>query len=91
MDSTANKKRALYRALHRGTREMDWLLGKFARACLDEMSTDELAMFEGFMQLPEPQLQNWLTYGIGEDENVPEDTAVLIGKIRSFHGLCDEK
>jgi len=31
-DLDASRRRALYRAEHRGTKELDWLLGRFARA-----------------------------------------------------------
>lgn len=78
------RRRALYRAMHRGTKEMDWLLGKYAEARLEAMDDGELNEFERFMALPEPALQAWLMSGTGYDGN---DFEGLIGRIRRFHGL----
>ena len=78
------RRRASYRAMHRGTKEMDWLLGRYAERHLAGMSEADLALFERLLAMPDPDLQGWLmateTYGGG-------DFAGLIAAIRSFHGL----
>ena len=79
------RRRAAYRATHRGTKEMDWLLGKFADAYLAALSDVALDEFEQFMALPEPQLQAWLMSGTGYQGNA---FAPLIDRIRAFHGLA---
>lgn len=78
------RRRAQYRAAHRGTREMDWLLGRYADWALPAMSRDELAGFERLLAVPDPALHGWIV--LGEDM---EDTelAPLVGAIRKFHGL----
>jgi antitoxin CptB len=78
----ARRRRAIYRASYRGTKEMDWLLGKFGAAHVPDMSEAELAAFEVLLALPDPQLQNWLMTG-----DVPHDhpQAALIATIRAFH------
>ncbi len=78
------RKRALYRATHRGTKEMDWLLGRYAGARLAALSDGDLGELERLMELPEPALQHWLMTGSGYDGS--EFTA-LIDRIRTFHGL----
>jgi len=55
------RRRALYRALHRGTREMDFLLGRFARAEVAGMDMDELAILERLMARPETMLEKLLS------------------------------
>ena len=45
------RKRALYRAQYRGTKEMDWMIGRYAVAKLDAMSLDQLQTFETFLEL----------------------------------------
>jgi len=40
------RRRAHYRAAHRGTREMDWLLGRYAEAVAPAMSQADLMDFE---------------------------------------------
>ena len=81
----ARRKRALYRAEHRGTKEMDWLLGKYAAAKLDEMDAEELAAFEQLLALPDPDLELWITR---KTIDRPEgDFGDLIARLRRFHGL----
>ncbi|MBS0244323.1 MAG: succinate dehydrogenase assembly factor 2 [Proteobacteria bacterium] len=83
-DDATRRRRAHYRAHHRGTKELDWLLGKYAEAHLATMSDAELGAFEELMAHPEPELQKWLMAGeLGaESEIFP-----LVARIRAFHGL----
>lgn len=78
------RRRALYRARYRGTKEMDWLLGRFAEARLPEMAADDLKAFEELLSLPDPDLQNWLLNGTGFEGSA---LAGLLRDIRTFHGL----
>ena len=81
----ARRKRALYRAEHRGTKEMDWLLGKYAVAHLAKMDEDELSAFEQLLALPDPDLEHWITRrGIDRPEGAFGD---LILRLRRFHGV----
>ncbi|TMJ66522.1 MAG: succinate dehydrogenase assembly factor 2, partial [Alphaproteobacteria bacterium] len=41
-DVERRRRRAVYRACHRGTKEMDWILGRFAQAALADMPSDGL-------------------------------------------------
>jgi antitoxin CptB len=57
----ARRRRILFRARHRGTRETDLLLGGFVAetvAALDEAGLDAL---EAVLDLPDPDLFDWLT------------------------------
>lgn len=83
-DLDQRRRRAAYRASHRGTKEMDWLLGRYAEARLAAMSEPELAEFERLLALADPDLQGWL---LATEPYVDGDFAGLIGRIRSFHGL----
>jgi antitoxin CptB len=78
------RRRALYRAVHRGTKEMDWLLGRYAEGRLAAMDEAEMDEFEQFIALPDPSLQVWLMSGVGF---VGSAFTALIGRIRAFHGL----
>jgi antitoxin CptB len=60
-DATAIAKRLRYRSWHRGTREMDLLLGPFADGELAHMSEDELTIYAAVLELPDPQLYAILT------------------------------
>lgn len=50
------RKRLLFRCWHRGTREMDMILGGFADAEIDDLSDAEMADLESLMELPDPDL-----------------------------------
>lgn len=78
------RRRALYRASHRGTKEMDWLLGRYAEARLPEMGEAELGRFERLLALPDPELQKWiLDPATLADSDIAPDIALL----RRFHDL----
>ena len=78
------RKRALYRATHRGTMEMDWLLGRFAKAHLENIDRESLAYFERFLEQPDPTLQNMI---LGQEDATRSEFAALIEDVRTFHGL----
>jgi antitoxin CptB len=50
------RKRLLFRCWHRGTREMDLILGRFADATIAALSDDELAELEHLIEIPDPDL-----------------------------------
>lgn len=78
------RRRAAYRAAHRGTKEMDWLLSRYAEAHLATMPEGELDEFEQLLALPDPELQGWLMTGVLDGDN---DLSPLVARIRQFHGL----
>jgi antitoxin CptB len=75
-------KRAVYRANHRGTKELDILLGRFAEAELPRMSEAELDAFEELLALPDPQIDAWI-----KGAKPPAVVARLVSRIRQHHGL----
>lgn len=78
------RRRAGFRANHRGTKEMDWLLGKYADAHLSGMSDAELELFEKLIQLPDPELQSWI---LDPTPMAGSDFAPLFAALRTFHKL----
>lgn len=83
-DIDSRRRRAAYRAAHRGTKEMDWLVGRFADAHLARMAEEELGRFERLLELPDPELQRWILDGA---QGASEEHASLIAAMRTFHGL----
>jgi antitoxin CptB len=55
------RRRARVRAWHRGTREMDLLLGRFADAHMADLSAADLAAFEALLEAPDTDLFCWIT------------------------------
>lgn len=84
IDQETRRRRAAYRAHHRGTKEMDWLVGRFADAHLAALEGDDLARFERFLEVPDPELQRWI---IERDTVVAGEFTDLVAAVRSFHGL----
>lgn len=84
VDLETRRKRAAYRAAHRGTKEMDHLMGRYADAHLPSMDEAALTRFEELLAIPDPELQTWLLA-----PSMPEGTAFefLIADMRRFHGL----
>jgi len=77
----ARRRRLLYRAWHRGTREMDLIMGRFADAMIGMLSDAELDAFERLSDQPEPDVYAWIT---GERPVPSEHDTALFGKLRSF-------
>ena len=55
------RKRLLFRCWHRGTREMDLILGRFADAEIANLSDHELSLLEQLIEVPDPDLYAALT------------------------------
>lgn len=63
------QKRLIFRSWHRGTREMDLLLGSFADAQIPHMDDTALALYEALLNENDPDLYNWYS----RREDVPEN------------------
>jgi antitoxin CptB len=76
------RRRLLYRAWHRGTREMDLIMGRFADAVISELSEADIDAFETLSEVPDPDLYAWLSGG----RPVPaEYDLALFHRLRDFH------
>jgi antitoxin CptB len=78
------RKRLRFRAWHRGTREMDLVLGRFVDAKLAALTDDEIDDLEALMEVPDPELYLW----IAGTADVPENyhTAVFRRLVEFHHG-----
>lgn len=81
-DLDARRRRALFRAWHRGMREMDLVLGRFADAEIARLNESELATFEALLEVGDTELFKWLT---GEIPIPKTHDTPLVEKIRSSH------
>ena len=57
------RRRILFRAWRRGVLEMDLVMGRFADAHLPMMNENELAEFERLLDVPDPQVFDWIIGG----------------------------
>jgi len=83
-DVETRRRRAIYRAHHRGTKEMDWILGRFADQAIGGFSTDRLGMFERMLTLPDPDLEDMILH---PELKPAGEFAELVAAVRAFHGL----
>src|SRR5215469_16668401 len=60
------RRKLLFRCWHRGMREMDLIMGRFADAAVEQLTSDELAEFEHLMEAPDRELLAWITGEAGE-------------------------
>ena len=77
----ARLRKLAFRANHRGMKELDLILGRFAEAHLGELSADELKQFEEILQVPDPQMYAWL---MGMEDVPAERDTELMGRLREF-------
>lgn len=80
------RKRLLFRCWHRGTREMDLILGRFADAEIDNLSDDELSQLERLIEVPDPDLYAAIT----GDRVLPAGVVgPLFARIKAFPAASD--
>ena len=60
MASELRRKRLLYRSWHRGTRESDLILGRFAAACLAGFDDAQLDRYEALTECADADLLDWV-------------------------------
>jgi antitoxin CptB len=60
-DLDRRRSRILFRAWHRGTREMDLILGSFVDAEIATMSEEDVTAFEQLIDLQDDELYAWTT------------------------------
>ncbi len=75
------RKRLLFRCWHRGTREMDLILGRFADAEIATLKDDELAQLEHLIEVPDPDLYAAVS---GNRALAGEYASSLFDRIKSF-------
>ena len=54
------KKKIIYRSSHRGTKEMDLLLGNFVKSNINLLNYEELIQLEVILSIEDEVLQKWL-------------------------------
>jgi len=81
-DLALRRKRLCYRCWHRGTKEIDMLLGPFAERFTPDMGEPEIADFERLLVLPDLDLYEWITK---RSKAPPEHRGKVLDLIIAFH------
>lgn len=74
----ARRKRLLFRAAHRGTKEADFVIGGFAEARLADLTDAQLDAFEALLEVDDDVLMLWCT---GRAPPGPPHDAELVAQI----------
>ncbi|MEM1197806.1 MAG: succinate dehydrogenase assembly factor 2 [Pseudomonadota bacterium] len=75
------RRKLIYRASHRGTKEMDLVLGGYVQKVIGELTEAEVDELEAIIALPDPTLTAWL---MGHEPVTPEFDTKLMASILSF-------
>jgi antitoxin CptB len=76
------RRRLLVRSWHRGTREADLIMGRFADAHIAALSDAELNEYEHLLEALETDLLTWVT---GVTAVPPEHDTAMFRRVRDFH------
>jgi antitoxin CptB len=75
------RRQILFRAWHRGMREMDLIMGPFADAAIDRLTDAEVGAFERLIQVPDQMVLAWVM----DNGPVPaEHDTPLLQQMRDF-------
>ncbi|MBU6474932.1 MAG: succinate dehydrogenase assembly factor 2 [Alphaproteobacteria bacterium] len=76
-----NRKRLIFRSWHRGTREMDLLLGRFAEAHVLRFGAAQAAGYERLLNNSDPDIYNWIT---GQEPVPPSEDGEVTALLLNF-------
>ena len=76
------RRRLLFMCWHRGIREMDLILGRFADEHIDRLTDDEVSAIEQLSEQRDQDLLGWFT---GEFDTPSEFDTPVFRKIREFN------
>ena len=75
------KKRILYRSVHRGTKEMDLLLGNFVKKYVNSLSENELCELESLLNTDDEILHKWY---LNQDTNTSIPLNYITKELKKF-------
>jgi antitoxin CptB len=76
------RRRIVYRAWHRGFREMDLIMGSFCDAVIVELSEPDVAIFEELIDAEDHDLYAWIT---GAAPVPTQYDTELYRRLRDYH------
>lgn len=76
------RKRLKFRSWHRGTREMDLLLGRFADSRLDALERDELRVYAALLDQSDPDIYDWIS---GQGHCPEPGLRPIVAALMDFH------
>lgn len=80
-DLELRRRRLRFRSLHRGSKELDLILGPFAQRYLATFDGGRLDRYERLLETPDPELYNWL---VGRAPVPPEAQSDVLDLLLNF-------
>lgn len=71
------RKKLIFRSWHRGTREMDLMMGRFADTKLHEYDVAKLESYEQLMHENDPDIYNWITGADTLPDHIKTNVALI--------------
>lgn len=81
-DLDPRRRKILFRAWHRGMREMDLIMGRFADDAIAGLDDAELDEFERLIEVLDRDLLSWVTGEAAVPENYDTE---LFRRLKAFH------
>lgn len=76
------RRRILYRAWHRGTKEMDLVMGRFVDAELDNFNDEDLVDMEHMIEAHDHDLYDWI---VGKKPVPSDQDTGVFRRLRAFY------
>jgi antitoxin CptB len=76
------RRRLLFHAWRRGSREMDLIVGRFADAAVNSLSETEVDQFERLIEAPDADIYAWIS---GERQVPPDYDTALFRRLLDFN------
>lgn len=81
------RKQLIFRSWHRGTREMDMIMGRFAEAHMADFTENQIAQYEELLQAPDPDIYEWVCRRSEVPANMQSD---VTDKLLEYHAYGSE-
>jgi antitoxin CptB len=82
LGEAARRRRLKFRCWHRGMKEVDLILGRFADASVDGMGEEGLAAFEALLDESDPEILAWVT---GQEAAPADRDTAFLRRLIAFH------
>ncbi len=73
--------RLLYRSIHRGCKETDFLIGEFAKEKIDQI--EDLELYGKFIEEDDAEIYDWIL----NKSEAPKQYSSLLAEIIKFHKI----
>lgn len=77
-----HRKRLRFRSWHRGTKEIDLLLGNFADAWLDRLTVEQLRRYGALLEASDADLFEWIVGGASAPQAHDHDVLHLLRTVQ---------